>query len=157
MMLMLKGKRCILIVSGIIVLIAILIIIYFVQQSRPQNVIENRLKIKLPSNSKIVNYTYHNDGGYFAAQILIESKNVNSVKEQLSNLCGGIYKQKYSDYNFENVYEWWDLDKQNIEVSYNIDLASERMWWFESSPKAHNMWAFISKDKEGRNYLYISY
>lgn len=154
---MLQEKKHIFIAIGVIILVGTMVIFYFVQQSRPQNVIENKLKIELPSSSKILNYTYYRNGGYFKAKISVEMQSIDALKEQLNNLLGGISKQKYPEHiNFKNTCGWWDLDKQDIVVSYNTFVSGEKKW-FGYSPKSRDVWAFISKDKEGQYYFYISY
>lgn len=153
---MLKEKKYIFIAIGVLILIGT-VSIYFIQKSRPQNVIENKLKIKLPSSAKVTNYTYYKDGGYFNSKISVEIQSINALKEQLNSQFGGISKQKYPEHiNFNNTCGWWDLDKQSIVESFNTFVSGEKKW-FVSSPKSHEIWAFISKNKEGQYYLYISY
>jgi hypothetical protein len=79
-----ERKYLFILIGALIVTIGVVLTIYFVQRGRPQNVIENTLEIKLPHDSKIVKYSYDNNGGYFDTKISIGSKNINSVKEQLN-------------------------------------------------------------------------
>lgn len=151
---MFQKKKFIFVTIGVLILVVSLITFNFIQ-SRPQNVIEDRLEIKLPPSAKVINYSYYNDGGYFNAKISVDASSISSLKEQLSSQLGGIAKQKYPDINFENTCEWWDLDKENIVESYNTFFCGERKW-FGYSPKSYEVWAFICKSKEGQYYLYIS-
>jgi hypothetical protein len=154
---MLQKKKYIIIVISIIFLIGVVAGAYFYEISRPRNVIENRLKFRLPSDSEIVNYSYDYNGGYFDTKIVIVDKSVSVVKEQLNNFFGGVAPRKAIESmpSFKNTCSWWDLNAQNIEVSY-VRFVNEKKW-FGYSPKSHQVWAFISKDKEDKYYLYISY
>lgn len=131
--------------------------IYFVQNRRPGNVIERTLGIKLPSDSKIIEYSYYNDGGNFDTKILIEDNSINSIKEQLNNFFKGPYKGEISDApNFENTCQWWDLDKSNVDTYY-FTVTGRKNKLFVSYPKTYIIWAFITKERNGQYYLYISY
>ncbi len=154
-----KKKYFAIAICILVLLIGIVISVYFVQHSRQQYVIESNLKIKLPSTSKIVNYTHYNDGGYFDAKISVENQSVNDLKEQLNVFFHGktaSAQELDNMLSFENTCSWWDLKKENIEVGYHTFVGSEKKL-FISSPKTHEVWAFISKDKEDKYYLYISY
>jgi hypothetical protein len=119
--------------------------------------VENKLEINLPSDSKAVNYRYVRDGGYFNVKILIKSGSISTLKEQLDDFFGGPYIGNISETpNFENTCEWWDLDKENIDIFYS-DSFSEEFNFFISSPKSRDVWAFITKEYNGECYLYIAY
>lgn len=123
---MFQEKKFFLIIVGVLIM-GTIIAIYFVQHSRPQNVIENKLKIELPSSAIITNYTYYKDGGYFNAKILFETQNISTLKDQLNSHLGGISKQKHPEHiNFKNTCGWWDLEKQNIVESYNTFVSGEK-------------------------------
>jgi hypothetical protein len=73
------------------------------------------------------------------------------------NLYGEPYKFKITDApNFENTCKWWDLDKNSIDTYYFMFKSSKNRL-FVYSPKSHEVWAFITKEKNGQYYLYISY
>jgi hypothetical protein len=144
-------------IIGIILMVGIIFATYLIYQSRPKHVIESRLKFRLPSDSEIVNYSYDYNGGYFDTKIVIGDKSVSVVKEQLNSFFGEVAPRKAIESmpSYKNTCSWWDLNNQNIEVSY-VGFVYEKKW-FGYSPKSHEVWAFISKDKEEKYYLYISY
>ncbi len=151
----LKKNKIVLIV--IVIIVGGLVGIYNIEKSKPKNVIEGNLNLRLPSTSKIINYQYDNMGGYFDAKILIESNQINDIKEQLNNFFGGVSNRNLSEMpNFENTCQWWDLDKNSIETYY-LKYVSGGYSIFKRLPKSRGIWAFISKDNEGNYYLYISY
>ncbi|OPX44080.1 hypothetical protein CLHUN_21050 [Ruminiclostridium hungatei] len=154
---MLQQKKYIFIVISIIVLLCVVLVIYFTLQSRPRNVIEDKLKIRLPSTSSTVNYHYNNDGGYFKAKILIEEKTLIDLKSQLDVRFFGQTMSK-SDIaqipNFKGTCQWWDLNIEDIDVGY-MNFIDEKKLFGGIYP--HQVWAFITKEKDGRYYLYISY
>ena len=86
----------------------------------PVNIIENKLDITLPSSFKIIKFDYNGCDDYFDAKILLNKRNVDSIKKELEKCIGKEfdYKNKNNLPNFENVVSWWDMDKNNIEVCY---------------------------------------
>lgn len=152
---MMKEKKNIFIMLSVIILLVI-IILYFIKQS-PKNVIQNKLGIKLPYTSRVINYTYYKVGEHFKAKIFVDKQEINALKKQFSSSMGGISSEKYPEsFNFKNTCTWWDLDKNYIEVSYTKDVDGEKKL-FGYSLKTRIIWIFISKDKEGQYYIYISY
>ncbi len=119
------------------------------------DMIDRKFNFKLPSSSKIINYKYYSMGGYFDAKILIDTQAVESIKKSLVEYFKNEYIIKNDDEipNFQNSCDWWDLDKKNIESCYNIMIFGEN----EFSPKTRDVWAFITNEKDGQCYLYISY
>lgn len=155
---MFQRKKYIIIAISIIILICIIIVIFYILKDKPIDVIEKTLKIKLPASARIVNYSYYNDGDYFDAKILITEQSINDLKKQLYSFFGGIIPDidSITMPNFENVSSWWDLNREDIEVCYRNAISGKKKW-FKSSPRFHDLWAFISKNKNGQFYLYISY
>lgn len=149
-------KRCVIILLVVIIIIATIITVFFLKLSSPQNIIENKLGFRLPANSKVLNYT-HNEGGYFKAKISVDKQNINNFKKLLNNSLGGIAKKMYPErINFKNSCAWWELEEQDVAVSYNTFISGEKKW-FGYSPKAHEVWVFVTKESNGKYYLYISY
>lgn len=132
---------------------------YLIKTDEPLALIERKLNVKLPSSSEVINYQYYRNYGSFGAKILIASKDVEDIKKQLN----GFFKRESPEKaakklpNFRNVYSWWDLDKQSIEAYYFTFVSGEKTWLGYYSPKTRDVWAFISKNKNGQHYLYISY
>lgn len=153
---MIKKKKFI-VIGGIIAATIIIVILVMYITSRPWFVIENRLNIELPADSKIVNYTYDRDGDYFYVKIFVEKNNLAQLRSQLDT----IFDFKLDDYSLEevpffaNTCPWWDLDIKNVENYY------KKVFIYESSIfrtlRARDSWAFISKENDGEYYLYISY
>lgn len=142
----------------LIIIVFIMIFGFFIQKDKPLNIIEGKLKIKLPTSVNIVNYNYNRKEDNFDAKILINNESVDYVKKELNVFFGGKAPNKVIEKlpNFKNESPWWDLDKQNIEISYKKFVNGEKKL-FGYSPKTRVVWAFISKDKNGQYYLYISY
>jgi len=139
----------------IIILFCGVTVVFFLQKGKPNNIIESKLNVKLPPSCKIVNFTYNRKEDSFNTKISIENQSVDYVKEQLNGFFGGEAPNKATERlpNFKNICPWWDLENQNIEVSY-MRFVDERKWF---SRKSHDVWAFISKDNNDQYYLYISY
>ncbi len=149
---MTKKKRLILIFT-IIFGIATCLAIFVGWQRQPLNMISTNLKISLPTTSKVINYMYHCNGGYFETQISIENKSINFVKKELDR-CFGKEKQDISRYGLfdTTVNELWNLKNEKMEHIY--------MRFFTVGTftiVAHQVWAFISRTKEGQYSLYISF
>lgn len=154
---MFKKRKYFYVLICIVTLIGVLSTIYFIQKSLPQNMLERKLKIKLPSGSQIIKYSYYNHGEYFDSKISVEAHNINNVIEQLNVFFREPYEGELSNIpNFENTCQWWDLNKNNIETCYFTFVSSEKSL-FGFSPKSHEVWAFVTKEKDGQCYLYISY
>lgn len=135
----------------------IIIIAINVIRKNPINMVESKLNIKLSSDSRIIKYRYVRDGGYFNVKILIKSDNINTLKEQLDDFFSGQFDGDISEIpNFENTCEWWDLDKENIDILYSKFISSG-FNFFTYAPKSREIWAFITKERDGKCYLYISY
>lgn len=139
----------------ILVLICGVIFMYLIPKYRPDNLIESKMSITLPTSSKIINFSLDRSEGNFDAKILITDQNIEYVKEQLNKFFGGIAPSKATKSipNFKNTCPWWDLEKQDIEASY-VRFIDERKLFTRTS---HEVWTFISKDGNGDYYLYISY
>ena len=148
-------KNLLVIIIGIIVLLGLILTACLVYQSRPENVIKSRLNLSLPTSSKIINYEYHRKNENLAAKILIEAQSVNDVKEQLDKFFGGVTSSENMKdaTGFENAVSWWDMSNENIEAAYMNFVDVKK--WFTLMP--HQVWTFISKDKEDKYYIYIFY
>lgn len=142
-------------IIGIVVLLGLILAAYLFYQSRPENVIKNRLNLNLPTSAKIINYEYHRKNENFAAKILIEAQSVNDVKEQLDKFFGGVTSSEnmIDATGFKNAVSWWDMNNENIEAVYMNFVDVKK--WFILMP--HQVWTFISKDKEDKYYIYIYY
>ena len=154
----LKNKYIILTLVITVIFVCGTIVKHFVQKDKPLDMIESKLKVKLPSSSKVLNFQYDSNGDFFGAKILVVNQSVEDIKKQINGFFKGEAPEQVTKElpNFENVYSWWDLDKQSIEAYYKTFVSSEKKW-FKYTPKSHVVWAFISKDKSGQYHLYISY
>ena len=77
---MIKRKK-LLITVRLIILVVGLISIIFILKSRPKRVIENKLGIKMPAESEIINFDSYSNG-YFKAKIII-NHDINYIKVNL--------------------------------------------------------------------------
>ena len=154
---MIKRKK-LLITVRLIILVVGLISIIFILKSRPKRVIENKLGIKLPAESEIINFDSYSNG-YFNAKIIIRNHDINYIKSELDNFFEGVV-QKIEPEEFpffSNTCSWWDLDVQNIETCYSRFISGEKRL-FRPTLKSREVWAFITKgDGDDEYYLYISY
>lgn len=142
-------------IMGIILLIGIIFVAYSIYQSRPQHVIESRLNIELPAASKIMKYDYYSNDIHFQTKISIEEQSIDYMKKQLDNFFGGVTSEENINEmpSFKNTASWWDMDNDNIEAAYMNYVDVKK--WRKIMPR--RVWAFISKDKGDKYYLYISY
>lgn len=146
------------IIALILILILAGIVICIIQKNKPFNIIESKMNITLPSDSKIINFYHESLNGYFMAKVQIDDKDVESLKIDLYEY----FKQELKIENINNIPSfqkdatWWDMEKRNIEVGYFTFLSGEKHI-FGSSPKSIEVWAFIVKQDDGKHYLYISY
>ena len=109
----------------------------------------------MPASAEIINYQYDSNGRYFDAKILIEEQSINDIKKQLDNYFGGVTSEENINEmpSFKNTASWWDMDNDNIEASYMNYVDVKKF----NTIMPRRVWAFISKDKEDKYYLYISY
>ncbi len=156
---MFQGKKYIIIVVSIMVLIGIIVTVYILKKNDPLEIVEETLKIKLSDSVKVQNFTYYNEGDYYEVKILLTEESLSDMENQLNRVFSGkkASKQDIKDMpNFGSTCPWWDLDEKSIITAYHTFVSSE-IKWFKSSPDAHGVWAFITKGKDGKHYLYISY
>lgn len=153
---MFKIKKVIIAIAIVLIVGSISILLF--QKSKPKNVIEDKLGIKLSAESKVMNFNYNMFDEYFDAKILFGSDSIDSIKKELDNYFGGIADENTIERipNFRNTCSWWDLDIQNIELCYTRFVAGEKKI-FRDTLKSREVWAFISKDNNSQYYLYISY
>jgi hypothetical protein len=121
-------------------------------EEKPIDMIENRIKIKLPSSAKIENFTYYKEDDNFKAKISISNESIVNIKSQLNEFFKGTAPSELTNTlpHFKNTCPWWDLDKNSIEEYYRIAVDGKVV-------QTYTVWAFISKDKNGQHYLYIVY
>lgn len=152
---LLRNKYFISTLIIVFIIASSLIIKYFLQKDNSYEVINSKLGIDLPPSLEIEKFSYDKKEGCFDAKMLITNHTVDQVEKQLNRFFGGIATKKVTKDlpDFGNSCPWWDLKKQDIEVYYKRFVDEKR--WF--TLKSHEVWAFISKDGEGQNYLYISY
>lgn len=149
---MLTKKKHIILAISIITIALATVAAYFILHNSPTNFIEGKLKFNLPNESKIVNY--HRKEDRFEAKILIKKGSINDLKEKLKNTIGSFPIEHVEETpTFINRVPWWDLDKHDIEDIYN-DFVDEKKG---STTAPHEIWAIISKIKDGQFYLYLSY
>ena len=118
--------------------------------------IKKDIKLDLPSSAKVTNFSYYKDSGSFEAKIYLDEQNINEVKKKLNNYFGGELTKPYDMWHFENTCSWWDLKEKNVNVSYRT-IVGERNGSDADPSYTRNVWAFITKDDQGKHYLYISY
>lgn len=142
----------------IVILIILLLIIYLAPKTKPINIIEHKLNLILPSSSKILNFDYNKWNGDFHIKIIVEKQNMEKIKKDLINF----FKQEYiiisnNDLpNFQNTVNWWDMDKNKIDICYFTSIIGKKHL-FKSSQKSIEVWAFIVKQNDRTYFLYISY
>jgi len=147
-----KKKKILLVVLIVIVIIGVIPIINFVQKYNARGTIENSLEINLPSKSKIEEFSYSVFDDSFYAKISIESKYESYIKEQLNGCFFQPAEEKFTgQINFDDC-QWWDMDINNIDTSYNALVS-----FTKKSHKTRDVWAFITKEINGQYILYISY
>ncbi|MDP4093379.1 MAG: hypothetical protein Q8920_08465 [Bacillota bacterium] len=161
---MLFRKKYLIMICTIVVLILIATSVTLLQsRAKITNInqldtIVKKLNIALPESSKIINYT-EGESASFAAKIHIENEDIENMKNEL-NKCFGksqlgsfIFEGLY----FENVYSWWDLEKDKIISEYQKYVVDGNDT--EEDPTfSHDVYAFIAKDNKSQGYyLYVSY
>lgn len=94
------------------------------------------------------------------AKILVPYNCKNITVKMLNNyFTHNLYTTKHSNFmermipNFSNIYKWWDLNKNDIQkVYYNVE--SKKINGFSTQC---NIWAIVSKSKDGNYYIYLSW
>lgn len=154
----LKEKKYIFIIAGIIVLISTILVLSFFKQENPFHLIKKTIGIKLPSSAKVEKYTYYDEGGYYKVKILLQEKQISDLTNKFNTIFhNSTPRQDYGKMpNFNGTCSWWDMEEEDIVVAYNAFVSSEKKW-FKLSPETHGVWAFITKQDDGKYYLYISY
>lgn len=148
---MLTKRKCTILAISIITIALATVAAYFIINNSPMNFIESKLKFNLPNESKIINY--RRNGDFFDAKILIKRESINDLKDKLENTVGS-YPFDADDMPVtKDSVPWWDLDNHDIEGIYS-NFFDEKTG-FGTVP--HQLWAMVSKNKDGRNYLYVSY
>lgn len=154
----LKEKKYLFFVAGIIVLFGTIAVINFFKEKNPFNIIEETINIKMPASAKVEQYTYYDDGGYYDIKIRLAEDYMSDLQDQLNHIFHqSIPKQDYENPNyFKGTCSWWDLDYKNVVIAYNGFCDSVKKW-YKATPDSHEVWVFISKQDDGNYYLYISY
>ncbi len=146
-------KRKLIIISICIILVASAVAVYFILHNSPMNFIESKLKFNLPKESKIINYRQH--GNFIKAKVLIKRESINDLKENLKNTIKSYPVKDAEDMTItKNSVPWWDLDNRDIEDMYMKWVDEDKLFDY---PEPHQLWAVISKNKDGQYYLYLSY
>lgn len=152
----LKTIKFTILVVGMISVVLFLVLNFF-SKVNPRDMIKNRLDLTIPVTSKIINFEYHNNDDSFYAKILIDKRDVESIKNDLINY----FKDEYTLHSIreiprcENFVNWWDMDKEKIEECYK-SYTSGKPRLFRPTPKTIDIWAFIVKQNDETYYLYIA-
>jgi len=118
------------------------------------DMIESKLGLTMPKGYFAVeHYTYEKLGGYFSAKLSIRSEEIDNIKNQLNSFFGEEKTELPSLPNFSNTCTWWDLDSGEIETCYSRFVAGKT----SGEPKSREVWAFITKEIDGKFMLYLSY
>lgn len=151
-----KKKYTILLV--LIILTCVFLVIVLLPISNPADVIKRKIDVTLPASAKIIHFNYNKFTGNFYAKVQINNQDVESIQKDLLDYFRQEYDIENSLYfpNIKNNIQWWDVDKNNIEVCYKALIDGEKHW-FVPTPKTTIVWAFIVKQNDGKYYLYISY
>jgi hypothetical protein len=143
-----------------ILTIAILIggvtaILVFTHKEEPKSIIESKMNIKLLPSMKILNFSYNRKEDCFDAKISIPDKEVLYIKGQLNHffVCPDRNLSINDIPDFINTCLWWDLQKSDIQEIYDAPIDINKLFYRTS----YQVYAFISRDKSGQYYLYISY
>lgn len=158
-------------IMGVLILLFIGVIIYNsqvdlyyynnVNGKDPIKTVKDSIGVELSESVEVVEYQYDKEYGYYDIKIKIQPEDVGALKKNLlvffeSEYTGGFAKGEIP--NFENSAEWWDLDYNTVESAYMYwtDKHGPRGSKWEKWTNSIQNWAFISKDKSGEYYLYIS-
>lgn len=149
-------RRYLFIILLVIIVVggSIVILLYTQQKSEPVKIIESKLQIKLPATIKILNFDTGKKSDGIGAKLLIPNNKMKSLENDLDCQFGRKYvgDNKILIPNFINTYPWWDMKKENIIIAYHkfIDIKSFL------SLSTREEWIFISKDINGKYYLFLS-
>lgn len=156
---MLQRKKYIIIIAVLLILLSAVTIINDTKNNSPLYIVRKTTKLKLPISAKVENFTYDKEGDYYKIKILIEENSLKDIKEKLSKVFNNNFvpKREYDRIlNYRGTCPWWDLNKENIDLVYRTYLSSQKKL-FKFSPDAHQVWAFLTEEKNGVAYLYIAY
>ena len=162
-----KNNYIKLIFVGIIIVFVIAIVLLILNQvmsngnsiisnNKKVDIIRSNIGININNPNNIINFTYDVESGSFETKIGIEEKDLNLIKKELNKCFKNEITEPYDMWHFENTCSWWDLKKNDVKTTYRtyvIDGDGN----IDNPTYSHDVWAFISKDKEDKYYLYISY
>ncbi|WP_029501849.1 hypothetical protein [Lachnoclostridium phytofermentans] len=153
-----ENKKMVIIRSILVIIIILLLTLLFIPNSKPMEIIESKLNTKLPSSSKISQFNYNRVLGDLNAKILIDAQSLDSIKKGLLKHFNNEYIiRNYADLpHNQNVISWWDLEEGDIEVCYK-KIEGVKKHLIIPTPKTSIFWAIISKQKDGKYYLYLSH
>lgn len=145
-----EERKYIIIRIAIVSIILVLVVVNILKYQTPTEIIEQRIHLKLPTTSKIINFSNNILTEDFEAKILLNKHDIEKIKNDLHKYFGHEYDG--DDLHIPNT--WWDIDKNNI-VSCYMALKSPKKYWILPTPKTVTVWAFIVKQSDGKFYLYI--
>jgi hypothetical protein len=146
-----------LIISVVLIILFITLIITFLYFSNHKKILEERLDVNLPQSTEIIKYS--NDAifkaGVCAAKISIADSDYDDFITQLNiNYLRDDLDHKPRE---ENIINWWDLDKKDIEMWYSDCLSPNHFIFGLSRPKTAEQDIYITYSVNGERTVYLVY
>lgn len=149
-----RMKKHIFIVMGLITLLSLSTMIYFIvkgtSSSSAKSAVESKLNIKLPLDTEIRLYKYNEKYDNFKAKLLIKGDYILDVKSQLNAFFSKGPKGEVS-YMLKAM-EWAHINEDNLDEYYHTFVSGK-----DGDPITRNVWAVITKKNDGDFNLYIEY
>lgn len=155
---MLHKRKHIIILIALMAIIGILLCIYIIQYQNAFKIIKDKLNLTIPPASKTIHFNYDSWSGGFDAKIQINDQEVDKLRKNLHKCLGREYFVKnVSDLSYiDIIVKPWHVKRDNIVACFMGLREGEKHWLLPSS-KTASVFASITKQDDGKYYLYISY
>jgi hypothetical protein len=119
----------------------------------PQAVLESRFGITLPPDAVLDNYTYREQENHFYAKITTNAADIDGLAKQLAaNFGDPVPDMLIQTPDFSQDCPWWDMNTAEVAAVYHklesVGTAENTMY---------ELWAFMTRDKDGGYTVYVAY
>ena len=145
-------KRNYIILSVLLLFSIVFLLCFF----NPRFITIRKLNLKLPKSAKIINYDFSPFGEtHFSMKVMFNADDYETVRDRLESCglkrfpegsTGDLLIERLP--NFRNTTTWWDMEKDEIIMAYFMVKRGKRIVTL-------NYYAFITKDKYEKYFLYI--
>ena len=149
------------IIGSIIGLSLVCLLVIFLALYSPKKVFERKFGFALPQVATVVNCNYSLLDDRLRCKIVFKNEDFPEIEKGLRE-----YYEKHRSLsennawpvlpNFSNTTSWWDLNEDDVQLSFFAMLGGESISVFASRPMTVYSFAFLTQLDDGQCALYIS-